>query len=94
MHPPKIQFIHNALTTYRAPFFKLLDEKFDIRFIFTAPEARDMIYGESYQRISSELRLSDAKFCKSYLSNALPSFSEGVPLGLIKYLFAGDSAVV
>jgi hypothetical protein len=94
MHPPKILFIHNAVTTYRAPFFELLDNKFDIRFVFTFPEASDIIYGESYQHTLSELKLRDAKVCKRYLSNALPFFSEGIPLELMNYLFAGDFDVI
>jgi glycosyltransferase involved in cell wall biosynthesis len=93
MHSPKILFVHKSVPTYRAPFFKLLDKQFDIRFVFTNPEAVDIFYGESYQRTLSELKLREAKLCKRHLSIA-PPFLEEVSLELMKYLFAGDFDVI
>jgi len=90
----KILFIHNAITTYRAPFFKLLDEEFNIEFIFTYLEASDIIYGQDHRNTLSDLKLKDARVCKAYFSQRIPLFSEGIPLGLVAHLLTDDFDVL
>jgi glycosyltransferase involved in cell wall biosynthesis len=91
----RILFIHNTIATYRAPFFKLLDQEFDnIRFIFTYLEASHIIYGQDHLKILEELKLKDARICKAYFANTIPPLPEGIPVGLARDLLLDDFDVI
>lgn len=91
----RILFIHNTIPTYWAPFFKLLDQEFDnIRFIFTFLEASAITYGEEPRNTFDRLGLRDAKLCKAYFPQVVPSLLEGIPFALPKYLFTDDFDVI
>src|SRR5665647_1340436 len=91
----KILFVHNTIPTYWAPFFKLLDGAFDnITFVFTFLEASAVIYGQEHLDTFDRLDLKDARVCRAYFSKVFPPLLEGIPLGLLKYLFTDDFDVI
>ncbi|MDO9045579.1 MAG: glycosyltransferase family 4 protein [Methanobacteriaceae archaeon] len=82
----KILFVHNTIMWYRIPFFKLLKENYDVNFIFTYLEASNNIYDIKYFENLKELEF-EFNSCNAYLASEFRFLNEGIPIGLIKYLF-------
>jgi glycosyltransferase involved in cell wall biosynthesis len=71
---------------YRVPFFKLLNDHLNVRFVFTDIELSSSAHGGSHEKDLRRLQDADVVICKKVFSNLSKYLPEGIPIDLLRYL--------